>query len=39
MFIEDKYGVQFEPHEVDQENLDTIGSIVRLLTLKDPTVR
>lgn len=39
MFIEDKYGVQFEPHEVDKENLDTIASIVRLLTSKDPTVR
>lgn len=39
MFIEDRYGVQFEPHEVDKENLDTIASIVRLLMSKDPTAR
>ena len=39
MFIEDKYGVQFEPHEVDKENLDTIASIVRLLASKDSTAQ
>jgi acyl carrier protein len=36
MFIEDTYAVQFEPHEVDKENLDTIASIVRLLKSKHP---
>lgn len=39
MFIEETYGVQFEPHEVDKENLDTIASIVRLLVSKHPAAR
>lgn len=39
MFIEETYGVQFEPHEVDKENLDTIASIVRLLVSKHPAER
>jgi acyl carrier protein len=38
MFIEENYGVSFEPHEVDKENLDTIDRIVRLLKSKDPSV-
>lgn len=37
-FLEDEYGVTFEPHEVDKENLDTIARIVRLLISKKPTV-
>jgi acyl carrier protein len=38
MFIEEEYGVTFEPHEVDKENLDTLASIVRLLASKKPAV-
>jgi acyl carrier protein len=38
MFIEETYGVTFEPHEVDKENLDTIDRIVRLLIGKNPSV-
>ena len=38
MFMEEKYGVSFEPHEVDKENLDNLVSIVRLLQSKNPVV-
>ena len=38
MFMEEKYGVSFEPHEVDKENLDNLVSIVRLLQSKNPQV-
>jgi acyl carrier protein len=38
MFMEEEYGVSFEPHEVDKENLDDLNSIVRLLCSKNPTV-
>lgn len=38
MFMEEQYGVSFEPHEVDKENLDNLESIVRLLRSKNPTV-
>ena len=34
MFMEGEYGVSFEPHEVDKENLDNLASIVRLLESK-----
>ena len=34
MFIEEKYGVAFEPHEVDKENLDTLDRVHRLLASK-----
>lgn len=37
MFMEEKYGVNFEPHEVDKENLDNLESIVRLLYSKNPS--
>jgi acyl carrier protein len=36
MFMEEKYDVSFEPHEVDKENLDDLTSIVRLLQSKNP---
>ena len=36
MFMEEKYDVSFEPHEVDKENLDNLTSIVRLLQSKNP---
>jgi acyl carrier protein len=36
MFMEEKFGVSFEPHEVDKENLDDLASIVRLLQSKNP---
>ncbi len=34
MHIEETYGVSFEPHEVDKENLDTLNLITRLLRSK-----
>ena len=33
-FLEETYGVTFEPHEVDKENLDTLDLIARLLRSK-----
>jgi acyl carrier protein len=36
MFMEEKFEVSFEPHEVDKENLDNLASIVRLLQSKNP---
>ena len=38
MHVEDTYGVGFEPHEVDKENLDTLSSITRLLVAKKPAL-
>jgi acyl carrier protein len=37
MHIEETYGVNFEPHEVDKENLDTLDLIARLLRSKLPS--
>lgn len=34
MFMEEKYRVSFEPHEVDKENLDTLALVVRALRSK-----
>ena len=34
MHLEEKYGVNFEPHEVDKENLDTLELIAKLLRSK-----
>lgn len=34
MFMEETYRVNFEPHEVDKENLDTLALITRLLNAK-----
>jgi acyl carrier protein len=36
MHVEETYGVNFEPHEVDKENLDTLDLIARLLRSKLP---
>ena len=38
MFIEEKYAVSFEPHEVDKDNLDTLEAVTRLLRSKMPEV-
>ena len=38
MVLEDEYGVSFEPHEVNRDNLDTIARIVQLLISKKPAV-
>jgi len=38
MFVEETYGVNFEPHEVDKENFDTLDAIVTLLRSKISTV-
>ena len=34
IFLEETYGVSFEPHEVDKDNLDTLTLMVRLLAGK-----
>ena len=34
MHVEEVYGVGFEPHEVDKENLDTLDLIARLIRSK-----
>ena len=36
MYVEEKYGVNLEPHEVDKENLDSLELITRLLRSKLP---
>jgi acyl carrier protein len=36
MYLEDKYHVNFEPHEVDKENLDSLDLVARLLRSKLP---
>ena len=36
MYVEEKYGINLEPHEVDKENLDTLELITRLLRAKLP---
>jgi acyl carrier protein len=36
MFIEQTYGVTFEPHEVDKDNLDTLNRLMSLLMSKKP---
>lgn len=38
MFLEQEYGVAFEAHEVNRDNLDTITSIVQLLISKKPSL-
>lgn len=38
MFMEEKYSVNFEPHEVDKEHLDNLESIVKLVLSKNPAV-
>lgn len=35
MFIEETWGVSFQPHEVDKENLDTLNRVLRLLMSKN----
>jgi acyl carrier protein len=36
MYLEEKYSVNFEPHEVDKENLDSLDLVARLLRSKLP---
>jgi len=38
MFLEEEYGVTFEAHEVNRDNLDTLTSIVELLISKKPAL-
>ena len=38
MFLEEEYGVAFEPHEVNRDNLDTIARITELLISKKPAL-
>lgn len=34
LFIEERFGVTFEPHEVDPEHMDTTTAIVKLVCSK-----
>jgi acyl carrier protein len=34
LFIEERFNVTFEAHEVDRENFDSIANIVRLVSVK-----
>lgn len=34
MFLEERYGVKFEAHEVDAEQLDTVADIAKLVAAK-----
>jgi acyl carrier protein len=34
MFIEERYGISLQAHEVDPEHLDTIGQIAQLIRSK-----
>jgi acyl carrier protein len=36
LFIEERYAITFEAHEVDPEHLDTIADIARLIVDKNP---
>jgi len=38
MFLEQEYGVAFEAHEVNRDNLDSLTSIVQLLISKKPAL-
>lgn len=34
MFLEERYGVRFQAHEVDADHLDTVADIARLVETK-----
>jgi acyl carrier protein len=34
MFLEERYGVKFEAHEVDPEHLDTLADIAKVVAIK-----
>jgi acyl carrier protein len=36
LFVEEKYGITLEAHEVDPEHLDTIALIAKLILAKNP---
>jgi acyl carrier protein len=36
LFVEERFGVTFEAHEVSRENLDTLADITRLIASKNP---
>ena len=36
MFIEERYGISLQAHEVDPEHLDTIAQIAQLIRSKKP---
>ena len=38
MLLEDRYSISFAPHEIDRENIDNLGSIVRVVQSKNPTI-
>jgi len=38
MFLEERFSVSFEPHEIDKENLDDLAKIARLIRSKNSTV-
>jgi acyl carrier protein len=39
MFMEERFGITFEAHEVNRELLDTVADIARLVASKNPTLR
>jgi acyl carrier protein len=39
MFMEERFGVTFEAHEVNRELLDTLADIARLVASKNPKLR
>ncbi len=38
MFLEERFSVSFEPHEIDKGNLDDLAKIARLIRSKNSTV-
>jgi acyl carrier protein len=39
MFMEERFGITFEAHEVNRELLDTLADIARLVASKNPKLR
>jgi acyl carrier protein len=39
MFMEERFGITFEAHEVNRELLDTVADIARLVASKNPKLR
>jgi acyl carrier protein len=39
MFMEERFGVTFEAHEVNRELLDTLADIAKLVASKNPKLR
>ena len=33
-YLEEQFGIEFEPHEVDQENLNSVTKIIEFISMK-----